>query len=241
MLIILIRVLLATVRFLGNRPCPRCFIHISQIKDIGSHVDDQRRAHIRVDTDRRQDRVNMSRKWIFEKGRGVNSLNDLLQDDCYIPTRVSCPTLCCTWWPNRLYEECFLHPIIPFWLQLFLAFCTWPPPWIWAWSLEGYFYTPHAYFVCSRKRVYPFIELAVNTFMFEFSFLYLMLLRYRNVPTFGRGTIRRFHTNASAMKKLAGRDFEDLLQVRSIYINGTSSKLYTVFSACFRASTTWAP
>jgi hypothetical protein len=37
--------------------------------------------------------------------------------------------------------------------------------------------------------------------------------RYRNVPTFGRGTIRRFHTNASAMKKLAGRDFEDLLQV----------------------------
>ena len=33
------------------------------------------------------------------------------------------------------------------------------------------------------------------------------------MPTFGRGTIRRFHTNASAMKKLAGRDFEDLLQV----------------------------
>ncbi|KAF8662105.1 hypothetical protein AX14_007091, partial [Amanita brunnescens Koide BX004] len=37
--------------------------------------------------------------------------------------------------------------------------------------------------------------------------------RYRNVPPFGHGTIRRFHTNAHAMKKLAGRDFEDLLQV----------------------------
>jgi len=36
--------------------------------------------------------------------------------------------------------------------------------------------------------------------------------RYRQVPTFGRDTIRRFSTNASAMKKLAGRDFEDLLQ-----------------------------
>ncbi|KAG1733550.1 hypothetical protein EDB19DRAFT_1639594 [Suillus lakei] len=36
--------------------------------------------------------------------------------------------------------------------------------------------------------------------------------RYRRVPTFGRGTIRRFHTNASAMKRLAARDFEDLLQ-----------------------------
>jgi len=39
------------------------------------------------------------------------------------------------------------------------------------------------------------------------------MIRYRQVPTFGRDTIRRFHENASAMKKLAARDFEDLLQV----------------------------
>ena len=38
--------------------------------------------------------------------------------------------------------------------------------------------------------------------------------RYRQVPTFGRSTIRRFSENASGMKKLAARDFEDLLQVR---------------------------
>jgi hypothetical protein len=36
------------------------------------------------------------------------------------------------------------------------------------------------------------------------------------MPTFGSSTIRRFATNASEMKKLAARDFEDLLQVRSI-------------------------
>ena len=40
-----------------------------------------------------------------------------------------------------------------------------------------------------------------------------LLDRYRHIPTFGRGTIRQFHENASAMKKLAARDFEDLLQV----------------------------
>lgn len=39
------------------------------------------------------------------------------------------------------------------------------------------------------------------------------IYRYRHVPTFGRGTIRLFHENASAMKRLAARDFEDLLQV----------------------------
>ncbi len=90
------RVLLATIRYLANRPCPRCFIQKNRIKDIGSHVDDQRRAHIRVDTDRRQNKVNTSRKWIFEKGRGVNSqsVNDILQEDSYVPTRVSSYALC---------------------------------------------------------------------------------------------------------------------------------------------------
>ncbi|KAK7437003.1 hypothetical protein VKT23_006712 [Stygiomarasmius scandens] len=36
--------------------------------------------------------------------------------------------------------------------------------------------------------------------------------RFRQVPAFGHSTIRHFATNASEMKKLAARDFEDLLQ-----------------------------
>jgi hypothetical protein len=40
-----------------------------------------------------------------------------------------------------------------------------------------------------------------------------MATSFRNIPTFGSSTIRRFATNASEMKKLAARDFEDLLQV----------------------------
>ncbi|KAJ7668960.1 hypothetical protein B0H17DRAFT_904270, partial [Mycena rosella] len=36
--------------------------------------------------------------------------------------------------------------------------------------------------------------------------------RFRMVPTFGRSTIRRFHANVSEMKKMAARDFEDILQ-----------------------------
>ena len=37
---------------------------------------------------------------------------------------------------------------------------------------------------------------------------------YRLISTFGHGTIRTFAANSSEMKKLAARDFEDLLQVR---------------------------
>lgn len=40
--------------------------------------------------------------------------------------------------------------------------------------------------------------------------------RYRAVPTFGRSTIRKFTENASALKKLAARNYEDLLQACNI-------------------------
>ena len=42
------------------------------------------------------------------------------------------------------------------------------------------------------------------------------LTSYRQISTFGHGTIRKFAANSSEMKKLAARDFEDLLQVLSI-------------------------
>jgi hypothetical protein len=51
------------------------------------------------------------------------------------------------------------------------------------------------------------------TVRFWLSSTYLKSPRYRQIPTFGRDTIRKFTNNASGMKKLAARDFEDLLQV----------------------------
>lgn len=49
------------------------------------------------------------------------------------------------------------------------------------------------------------------------SYMNLMFFRFRTVPTFGRGTIRRFVDNVSELKKLAARDYEDLLQVCSTF------------------------
>lgn len=43
--------------------------------------------------------------------------------------------------------------------------------------------------------------------------LTLTLVSFRQVPVFGETTIRRFDGNVSDMKRLAGHDFEDLLQV----------------------------
>ncbi|KAF7367659.1 hypothetical protein MSAN_00829600 [Mycena sanguinolenta] len=60
-------------------------------------------------------------------------------------------------------------------------------------------------------------QMLVVDFMHEFElgglekFVAQLDRRYRQMPRFG-STIRRFVTNASEMKKLAARDFEDLLQ-----------------------------
>ncbi|KAG1868322.1 hypothetical protein DFJ58DRAFT_653974 [Suillus subalutaceus] len=40
--------------------------------------------------------------------------------------------------------------------------------------------------------------------------------RFRHVPSYGNGVIHRFTNNTSEMKKLAARDFEDILQGRLI-------------------------
>lgn len=37
--------------------------------------------------------------------------------------------------------------------------------------------------------------------------------RFRQIPTFGRDSIRRFSNHVSELKKLAARDYENLLQV----------------------------
>ena len=42
------------------------------------------------------------------------------------------------------------------------------------------------------------------------------------MSAFGKGTIRKFGANVSAMKKLAARDLEDILQVRHLHNEYTS-------------------
>ncbi|KAI5980895.1 hypothetical protein EDD15DRAFT_2380722 [Pisolithus albus] len=47
--------------------------------------------------------------------------------------------------------------------------------------------------------------------------------RFRLMPTFGRGTIRKFSNNVSDLSKLAARDFEDILQSLKDYSQNRST------------------
>ena len=67
--------------------------------------------------------------------------------------------------------------------------------------------------------------------------------RYRRIPTFGRGTIRRFHHNALSMKRLAAHAYEDLLQASVTQIQSDKMILndnLTIYNIVFWSSKDWS-
>ena len=69
-------------------------------------------------------------------------------------------------------------------------------------------------YVRGHDMVADFDKRYVSYFFFSINqFFYLD--RFRQVPTYGLDTIRKFSNNVSSMKRLAARDFEDILQVCS--------------------------
>ncbi len=84
--------------------------------------------------------------------------------------------------------------------------------------MEGLFYPFDSNVGLSGRQYCSGIQLPVSLNLFV---TYMTLIedhsRYRLIPTFGRSTIRRVSENTSALKKLAGRDFEDYLQVNMSY------------------------
>lgn len=58
---------------------------------MGTKIDAKRRENIREDNIRRQEKIELTRGWIFERGVGVNStwVEGVLKPNSWIPTRVS--------------------------------------------------------------------------------------------------------------------------------------------------------
>ena len=87
-----IRILIASIRNLGNRPCPRCLIPLSHVHNMGMARDMiQRETMARVDDIHRRTSVNAARRVIYEKNFQVNStgVENMLQDMSLVPTAAS--------------------------------------------------------------------------------------------------------------------------------------------------------
>ena len=96
--LMIFRILLACMKFLGHCPCPRCLIEKSNIDRLGTKQDrKQRRNNVRVDNHERQNWIETARKMIFTWGRSVISkaVEMLLGPQSLVPTRVD--ILSCYW------------------------------------------------------------------------------------------------------------------------------------------------
>ncbi|KAJ3569072.1 hypothetical protein NP233_g5289 [Leucocoprinus birnbaumii] len=174
------KALLATIRFLGGCPCPRCKIKKDQICDLGTDSDNAIWEDVRCDNKERQNLVEKARNLIFKKAKGVASacVEKLLKPLSMVPTR-------------NAFSADFLVK-------------------------DGFDY--HRMFVPDLLH-----EFELGTWKAAFTHLMRVLcaagdgliqeLNKRQVTDWiiSKGHFN-YNEDASAMKKLAGRDFEDLLQ-----------------------------
>ncbi|KAG2062612.1 hypothetical protein BDR04DRAFT_1131191 [Suillus decipiens] len=84
------KVLLATIKFLGDCLCPRCLIKKADVPDMGTKLDMKRReTRQMVDNEWRRRRVEDARKLIFRTGASVDGarVKALLNAESYVPVR----------------------------------------------------------------------------------------------------------------------------------------------------------
>lgn len=89
------RVLLATIRDLGNYPCPRCLVFIKKIPALGTVLDMRARLRqARHDDVHYRSKITQARGLIYKQNYTVNSeyVEDVLKDQSLVPTRVSLPS-----------------------------------------------------------------------------------------------------------------------------------------------------
>lgn len=93
---LLIRVLLATIRNLGDCPCPRCYVRKHEIHKLGTVQDiDLRKTKARVDDEARRGRVTLARDFIYGDHRSTvnsNAVENVLKERSEVPTLVGSPT-----------------------------------------------------------------------------------------------------------------------------------------------------
>ncbi|KAH7923645.1 hypothetical protein BV22DRAFT_1015047 [Leucogyrophana mollusca] len=175
------KILIATIRNLGQCPCPRCTIPMIRVSDMGRERDMlQRHLLARVDDDERRLKVKTAREIIYGNNYAVNTpkVEELLKPQSLVPT-----------------SNAFSDKLSQFGFNLFEMLVV---------DLL------HEFELGVWKAIFIHLLRILNSL--KGGTLNELDRRYRQVPTFGRDTIRRFSANSSEMKKLAARDFEDLLQ-----------------------------
>ncbi|KAH9919802.1 uncharacterized protein B0H18DRAFT_936945 [Fomitopsis serialis] len=180
------KVLIAAIRDKGLCPCPRCYVPQADIFKMGQKRDLARRS---------ESRLGFLRNWSEGLRARIMKARDLIYNSGLGVVSAAVERVLKPWslvptlnaFAARLGDGFNVHSIlVPDFLH----------------EVElGVWKALFTHLVRILYAAAPSGELVIE-----------LNSRYRQIPTFGRGTIRRFAENASEMKKMAARDFEDLLQ-----------------------------
>lgn len=195
--------------------CPRCLIRKQQVGNLGTQNDRKRRKKYRVDNEHYQRKVARAREGIFAKGYKVTGakVERMLGEESIAPTKVSSQRHYSNQYLFIYFQNAFTSKLSGFGFNLYEMMVV---------DLLHEFEIGvwKAIFTHLIRILYAFGQDTIQDLNQRFLVIIPPSLislngdsRYRDVPTFGRSTIRRFSTNVSAMKKLAARNFEDMLQV----------------------------
>ncbi|KZP02363.1 hypothetical protein FIBSPDRAFT_905925, partial [Athelia psychrophila] len=181
------KVIISSIRDKGRCPCPQCLILFTDIDCLGTPEDMQRRTELaRLDDEEKQRRVKTARDYILKKNLAISSkyVEQQLQDISLTPTDNAFSKRLA---PLGLGFNIYLALVVDLMHEFELG--------VWKSLFLHILRILEAYAKKSGKNVTNILD-----------------ARYRQVPSFGRDTIRRFSSNVSELKCLAARDYEDLLQ-----------------------------
>ena len=203
--------LLTAIRAMGECCCPRCYTKVSEISELGTE-EVQRRANIQKDTQSRWNLVARARNWIFKQGKPFNGVKveSILKKHSWVPVQV------CFYSnqpPHLTFHQSAFSAFREFSLNLYQMFVVELMHDIELGIHKSVFTHLIRMLYCIGENVIHTLNQWYVMVLQCYLVAFLTCCRYRQVPTFGCGTIRRFKEDASAMKKLAARNWEDLIQV----------------------------
>ncbi|KAI0057240.1 hypothetical protein BV25DRAFT_1812761 [Artomyces pyxidatus] len=187
------KVLIATIRDKGRCPCPRCLITFDKIPELGSAADrDLRATNIRYDDALRRQAVEDARDLIYRDGYVVNSerVDNLLKAQSMIPTTMTTPIDNSLFIPQQnVFSSKLSDTGFDFHKTLTVDLL-------------------HEFELGVWKAVFShlvrILEAHSTTAVHELN------RRFRQVASFAG--IRQFPDNVTDMRRIAARDFEDILQ-----------------------------
>ncbi|KAG8945266.1 hypothetical protein FRC04_001106 [Tulasnella sp. 424] len=178
------KVLIATIRNLGNCPCPLCLVHRDNIHLLGTTQDQQTRSdQERIDDEDRRRRVTLARNIIYQQGYapGNEHSENFLKKDSLVATENAFSVKLAETFGFNFFTILTVDLLHEFELGVWKAVFT------------------HLV-----RLLYALGQTVVDRFN----------ERFRKIGNFGRATIRSFaFMNVTDMKNWAARTYEDCLQL----------------------------